>query len=205
MSADQQIKALYAEADRTMEQFKDRLANIQQVQQQAMAATGEASSQDGSVRALVDATGVVTSLVLAPSVFERSTPERLAQTVVATIQRAAAQARGRMSAAMTPAAPEEGMAAEAAEALAAYGIPKIGVPEVPRTAADPTMPETWSDPQPVDNAAQQAWETGHASEPEPVQEAAPAPEPVRVARASKPPARPAHDDADDWSSDERPW
>src|SRR5262249_9200135 len=133
MSADQQISTLRAEADATMEQFKDRLANIQQMQRQAMQATGEATSQDGSVRVAVDATGVVTSVKCAPTAFERSTPERLAQTVTATIQSAAARARGKLSAAMEQNKPAQGMSAQAAEALAAYGIPKVGVPQVPHT------------------------------------------------------------------------
>jgi DNA-binding protein YbaB len=200
-AADQQISALHAEADSTMARLKDRMANIQQAQQQALQATGEASSRDGSVRAKVDATGVVTALTLSPTVFERSTPEKLAQTLVATLQSAAAQARAELAAGMAPTEPEEGLSAQAAEGLAAFGIQKTGVPEVPRTAEDPTAQDTWGDqPPPVDPAAQQAWQNGHATEPEP--EPSPAPQPVRAAR---PAARPTRDDAEDWPSDERPW
>jgi DNA-binding protein YbaB len=208
MSADQQIRQLYAEADSTMKQFKDRMANVREAQQQALQATGEASSQDGSVRARVDSTGVVTALTIAPSVFERSTPERLAQTVVATIQRAAAQSRGQASAALAPAAPEEGLSAKATEALAEYGIPKVGVPEVPRTAVDPTQPDTTYEQPPVDTAKQEAWATGHAvdPEPEPTLPPPPAPAPVRPPRAAPQPARAARGDAEDWAFDEeRPW
>jgi DNA-binding protein YbaB len=208
-SADEQIKQLYAEADNTMAQLKDRMARVREAQQQALQATGEASSQDGSVRAVVDSTGVVTSLTFAPSAFERSTPERLAQTVVATVQRAAAQARGKLSAAMAPAEQDEGVSAKAAEALAEYGIPKVGVPEVPRTAVDPTLPDTTYEQPPVDAAKQEAWATGHAVDVEPEPAPAPparAPEPNRVPPASKPIVRPNRADAEDWAfDDERPW
>lgn len=201
VSADQQIKQLYAEADSTMAQLKDRMASVREAQQEALQATGEASSQDGTVRAVVDSTGVVTALTIAPSVFERSTPERLAQTVVATIQRAAAQSRGKMSAAMAPTAPEEGLSAKAAEALAEYGIPKVGVPEVPHTAVDPTLPDTTYEQPPVDTARQEAWATGHAVDVEPA--FVPPPEPIRPPRASKPVARA---DVDESAFDEeRPW
>ena len=204
VSPDQQIKQLYAEADSTMAQLKDRMAQVREAQQQALRATGEASSQDGSVRAVVDSTGVVTALTIAPSVFERSDPVRLAQTLVATIQRAAAESRGKLSAAMAPASTEEGASAKAAEALADYGIAKPGVPEVPHTAVDPTQPDTTYEQPPVDQAKQEAWATGHAVETEP--EISQAPEPIRVPPASKPAPRPQRQDAEDWAfDDERPW
>lgn len=204
LSADERIKQLYAEADSTMKQFNDRMATVRQAQQQALAATGEASSQDGSVRASVDSTGVVTALTIAPSAFERTTPERLAQTVVATIQRAAAQSRGQASAALVPAAPEQGLSAKAAEALAEYGIPKVGVPEVPRTAVDPTLPDTTYEQPPVDTARQDAWANGHAVETEP--EPAPMPPPPVRAPRMAPPARAARPVAEDPAFDEeRPW
>ena len=208
MSADQQIKQLYAEADDTMKQFQNRLASVREAQQNALRATGEASSQDGTVRAVVDSTGVVTALTLAPSVFDRTTPERLAQTVVATIQQAAAQSRGQMSAALAPAAPEQGLSAKAAEALAEYGIPKVGVPDVPRTAVDPTMPDTTYEQPPVDTARQEAWANGYAAETEPTPPPPPPlppPAPVRPPRVA-PPARPGRQATEDAAFDEeRPW
>lgn len=197
---DQQISALYAEANTAMVQLQGRVANARQAQQQAMRVTGEATSRDSSVRATVDATGVVTSLVLAPSVFDRSTPERLAQTVVATIQSAAAQSRRRLAAGMARAEPGEGVSAKAAEGLAAFGIPKPGVPAVPTTAADPTADDApHNEPSPVNLAALRAWANGHATEPDP------APEPSRAPRTARPVARPTHHDAEDWASDGRPW
>jgi DNA-binding protein YbaB len=202
MSPDQRIRELYAEADRTMAQLKARVASIQQAQQQAMRARGEATSQDGSVHVVVDATGVVTSLRFADSVFERTTPERLAQTVVATIQSAAAQARGRMAAALPPADGET--SAKVAEGLAALGIPKFGVPAVPRTAADPTAQDAFFEERPAASFDERITEP----EPEPAPQPAPPAEPQWTPRASKPAHRTAQSDSDggeDWATDERPW
>lgn len=198
MSADEQIRKLYAESDATMAQFKDRLASMRQDRQNALQATGEASSQDGSVRVVVDSTGVVTALTIAPSAFDRSTPDRLAQTIVATIQRAAALSRDKLSAAMAPAAPGEGPLAKAAEALAEYGIPKVGVPEVPRTAVDPTESAAGYGQRPAEPARQENWPIGRSAEPNP-------PEPSRVARPARPVSRPAREDSDEWTYEERPW
>lgn len=123
------------------------MAAARQTQQQAMAATGEASSGDGKVRAAVDATGVVTSLTFAPSVFDDTTPNKLAITVVATVQAAAAKARAQVTEAMAP------VRADTAAARAGVaGIPELrglnfGVPEVPVTATDPTAQQTvWEEP-----------------------------------------------------------
>lgn len=211
MSPDQQISELYAQADKSMATLKAKVASVQQAQQQALQARGEATSQDGSVRAVVDATGVVTSLVFAPSVFDKSTPQRLAQTVVATIQSAAAQARGRMAAAMAPVrADDEGLTAEAAEGLAGLGVPKLAVPEVPRTAADPTARDAWLNGptgQPSqEDAAREAWFNGPPGQP--VQEVAPQAEPMRAPGTSNSSNRTTQDNrdsAEDWLSDERPW
>jgi len=82
--------------------LRERVAAARLTQRQAMGATGEASSGDGRVRAVVDATGVVTSLTFTPSVFDDTTPAKLAITVVATIQAAAAKARAQVTEAMAP-------------------------------------------------------------------------------------------------------
>ncbi|HVV22637.1 MAG TPA: YbaB/EbfC family nucleoid-associated protein [Pseudonocardiaceae bacterium] len=189
MAPDQRINELYAQADKAVAELKARAAGVQQAQQQALQATGEATSSDGSVRVKVDATGVVTALEFSQVVFERTTPDRLAQTVVATIQTAAAQARGRMTAAMAPVRDAEpGVTAAAAKGLASLGIPKVSVPDVPRTAADPTARDAWFDTQPAQ------------------EEPPPAPEPMRAPHASNRSQRTTTDDGgEDWLPDERPW
>lgn len=130
-------------ANQSMADVRARIEGVKAAQQEAMRATGEASSHDGSVHAVVDATGVVTALRMAPTAFDDTTPERLAQTVVATIQQAAAAARGRMSEALAPVQTDPKVAETVAQGLASLGIRRMPVPEVPRTAADPTT-ESWS-------------------------------------------------------------
>jgi DNA-binding protein YbaB len=197
---------LQQQADAAMKHLRARIASVREAQQQAMQATGEATSRDGVVRAVVDATGVVTSLTFASSAFDRSTPDRLAQTAVATIQAAAAKARSQTAAAMAAMrADDDGTAAAAAKGAAALGVAPLPVPDVPRTAVDPTAEQdAWAAEPPPPEAP--AWgELGAGADksvdriPPPVE---PAPGPV----ASNRPRRPSSDDgADDWTPDERPW
>jgi len=143
------VAELRQEADRAMSALQERVAAAREMRQQAMGATGEASSGDGRVRVVVDATGVVTSLTFAPSVFDATTPETLATTVVATVQAAAAKARAKVTEAMAPIR-ADGEPARAGVA----GIPELqdlrfGVPEVPKTATDPTAQQAvWREPEP---------------------------------------------------------
>lgn len=132
------VAELRQQADQAMTALRERVAAAREVHQQAMSVTGEASSGDGRVRAVVDATGVVTALTFAPSALDVTSPEKLASTVVATIQKAAAQARAKVTETM---APIRAGSSDARAGLA--GIPglrdlRFGVPDVPTTAADPT-------------------------------------------------------------------
>lgn len=189
------------QADEAMAHLKSRIEGVKAAQQQAMGVTGEATSKDGVVRAVVDSTGVVTSLTLAPSAFDRGTPERLAQTVVATIQSAAAQARGRMSAAMAEIRGEDsGLAKSAAQGAATLGIAPLPVPEVPRTAVDPTgQQDGWgAAPEPA-----QSWGPPSAAQARPP---AVEPAPGHVASNRSRRANDVDDDSSgEWVSDERPW
>ena len=74
--------------------------HLQEAQQQAVAATGEATSQDGLVTVHVNAMGIVTDVELSSSAFTRTTPEKLARSFVLTVQEAARDARGKADAAM---------------------------------------------------------------------------------------------------------
>lgn len=208
---EQRTAELRQQADDAMRALHTRIAGVREAQQQAVQATGEATSRDGVVRAVVDGTGVVTSLTFAPTAFERSTPERLAQTAVATIQAAAAQARGRTAQAMAALrAGDDGLVGAAAQGAAALGVPPLPVPDVPRTAVDPTEePSPWdTEPEPGPST----WdEVGHG-DPEPgpaavdqmVPRMEPAPGRITSNRSPRPSGH-GNDDADDWSSDERPW
>jgi DNA-binding protein YbaB len=187
---------LRAGADEAVARLWARIESVKQAQQQALRATGEATSHDGSVHVVVDSTGVVTSIRLSPTVFQSTTPERLAQTVVATIQSAAGQARGRMSAELAPVRGDDSGAV--ARGLASMGIPRAEVPQVPRTAADPTVrQDTWGAPQ-----EQRPPDWGAITPDQP------AAEPMRPRVASHQPRHrePASDDErQDWETDERPW
>jgi DNA-binding protein YbaB len=195
LSIEQRTAQALADADKAMATLKARVEGVKQAQQQALHATGEATSKDGSVHVVVDSTGVVTSLRFAPAALERTTPERLAQIVVATIQTAAAQARGRMSAALAPVRDnDDGLAKVITDGLASLGVQRAVVPDVPRTAQDIS-----GGPGPQEPPSRPAWGA--------IEQDRPAPEPVRVHPTSNRlrPADTSARDADDWSADERPW
>lgn len=139
-------KSPQEQADEIAAQVSAQAERVRAQQAATMAITGTASSHDGSVRAVVDATGVVTSLEFAPSALDRGGLDRLARTVVATIQSAAAQARGQMTRSwqdwQTPQTSE--VLSRAAAATGHIGVPRIGVPDVPRTETDQTgQVEPW--------------------------------------------------------------
>ncbi len=120
-------------------ELRSRAAKIRESQAAALTATGEAASHDGTVRATVDATGVLTALNVTPALFDRTTPDRLARTIVATVQAAAAQARARAADAFASLRAEDsGLLATAARETERWGVPAGDVPEVPNTATDPT-------------------------------------------------------------------
>lgn len=167
--------------------LRAQMAAVKEAQQQALANTGEATSKDGSVKVVVDATGVVTALTFSPSAFERTTPDKLSQTVVATIQAAAAQARAKVTESLAP------VRAESDKVLAAAGVgtgmdaSKLSVPAVPRTAVDPSeQNDPWRQAPPPPAAPP----VQHTPPPP----AAPAPQ-NRPTRATRP-----EDDADDGGS-----
>ncbi|MGH3910253.1 MAG: YbaB/EbfC family nucleoid-associated protein, partial [Pseudonocardiaceae bacterium] len=77
-------------------------AALHTAQAQAAEVTGRATSADGLVTVTVNASGIVTDVEFAPSAFTRSTPDKLARSVVAVIQDAAAAAQQRVEAALAP-------------------------------------------------------------------------------------------------------
>jgi DNA-binding protein YbaB len=182
----ERVGELQVDADAAMAGLHAKLAAVQQAQAAALSTTGQASSRDGSVRVTVDATGVVTALEFSPSAFQKSTPERLASATVATIQEAAAKARGQLQATLSPVtAPAQG--ALAAARANVPGLSDLTVPEVPHTATDPGE---FLDTEPHD-AGYSFDQTAPDEEPPPP----PAPSQVRRPR----PAEPEDDDYDDGS------
>jgi DNA-binding protein YbaB len=152
-----------AQADGIVRELREQATKLAEMRSSALAGRGAASAQDGSVHAVVDASGVVLSLEFAPSVFERGTPDKLARTTVAVIQSAASKARAQVSDALRAArADNTGLLGTAAQGAAALGLSPFDVPEVPRTVEDPTaaLDEWAAVPEPEPVAPQQS----HADE-----------------------------------------
>jgi DNA-binding protein YbaB len=94
--------ALRSQVDTMLANLERQTAELKQAQAEALAKTGRATSQDGLVEVTVNAGGIVTDVKFAPAAFERSTPEKLARSVVQTIQQAALSAREQADAALAP-------------------------------------------------------------------------------------------------------
>jgi len=94
--------ALRGQVDTMLANLERQTAQLKEAQAEAMAKVGRATSQDGLVEVTVNAGGVVTGVTFAPAAFERSTPEKLGQSVVATIQQAALVAREQVDALLAP-------------------------------------------------------------------------------------------------------
>ncbi|NKE62097.1 YbaB/EbfC family nucleoid-associated protein [Lentzea sp. PSKA42] len=94
--------ALRGQVDSMLANLERQTAELKQAQAEAMAKVGRATSQDGLVEVTVNAGGIVTDVKFAPAAFERSTPEKLGRSVVATIQQAALSAREQADAALAP-------------------------------------------------------------------------------------------------------
>ena len=92
----QQVNSLLAGLNR-------QSAALQEAQIQAAEVTGRATSADGLVTVTVNAVGIVTDVQFAPSAFDRSTPDKLARSVVTVTQQAANAAQRQVEDALAPA------------------------------------------------------------------------------------------------------
>lgn len=88
----ERARQLGAEAEHLYGVTKRRKEALREAEEQALKTTGEAESRDGSVRATVDAGGMLTNLTLTTEAL-RMTPGDLAGLVTTVTQQAAAQAR----------------------------------------------------------------------------------------------------------------
>lgn len=91
----QQVNSLLAGLDR-------QTAALHSAQAQVAEMTSQATSADGLVAVTVNAAGIVTDVKFTPSAFDRSTPDKLARSVVAVIQQAAADAQQKVEAVLAP-------------------------------------------------------------------------------------------------------
>jgi len=154
----ERVAELQRQAADTMTALQERITAAAEVRERAMSVSGQASSQDGTVTAVVDSTGVVTSLTFAPSTFDRNTPEKLASTVVAVIQQAAAKARADMAEAMTPIRAGGDAARKAAAGVPDLSALRFDVPAVPHTAVDRSgQQDSWAgDAKPIEQPGREA-------------------------------------------------
>ncbi|MGP4018695.1 YbaB/EbfC family nucleoid-associated protein [Saccharopolyspora sp. 5N708] len=85
-----------------LEGISRQTEQLKQAQEQAVATTGKASSDDGLVTVQVNSAGIVTDLQLSSSAFRSTTPRKLSESIVLTIQAAARNARAQADEAFTP-------------------------------------------------------------------------------------------------------
>ena len=189
-----QVDALRGQANQALAGLRQQMAAVREAQRQAQTVSGQARSKDGSVTVTVDSTGVPTALSFTQAAL-RLTPEQLAQATLATIQTAATQARARAEASFAQV--RESSAAVFAKAGASnpeLQADALRTPQVPRTAHDPTTPQSAT----YAAAEQNATMRFRVEEPPPsagpapgaTPGVAPAPHPVRPVR----PPRPAAED-----------
>jgi DNA-binding protein YbaB len=91
----QQVNSLLAGLDR-------QTAALHSAQAQVAEVTNQATSADGLVMVTVNAAGIVTDVEFAQSAFDRGTPDKLARSVLAVIQQAAADAQQKVEAVLAP-------------------------------------------------------------------------------------------------------
>lgn len=89
----QQVDTLLAGLDR-------QTAALRSAQEQASEITNRATSADGLVSVTVNAAGILTDVQFAPAAFDRSTTDKLARSVVAVAQQAAATVQQKVDAAL---------------------------------------------------------------------------------------------------------
>ncbi len=94
---EQRNTAMREQVEQMLSDLQRRTEGLREAQAAAAEVTGEATSSDGRVRANVDADGVLGVLWLAPSVFDRPTPETLARPITDVVRQATADARARVA------------------------------------------------------------------------------------------------------------
>jgi DNA-binding protein YbaB len=100
----ERARARAAEATARMEAIRDSYADLRQ---RLLAVTASATSDDGLVTVRVGPQGRVLRIDLDPRIYRRPDSRRLAETITATIQRAADEAAERLREVLRPVAPDE--------------------------------------------------------------------------------------------------
>lgn len=101
-----ELEARNAVMRETMNSLMDGISKhteqLKQAQEHVGSTIGKASSEDGLVTVQVNGAGIVTDLVLGSSAFQYTTPKKLSQMIVRTIQDAARDAQSQGSAVFAP-------------------------------------------------------------------------------------------------------
>lgn len=89
--------AMREQVEQMLSDLQRRTEGLREAHAAAAEVTGQATAPDGRVRASVDADGVLGDLRLAPSAFDRTTPEALARTIAEVVRQATADAQARVA------------------------------------------------------------------------------------------------------------
>ncbi|MFI9449150.1 YbaB/EbfC family nucleoid-associated protein [Amycolatopsis sp. NPDC052450] len=90
------------QVDTLLEQFERQTAQLRDAQEAASQTSATVVSQDGLVRATIDATGTLAKLEIQPNAFERTTPAQLANTVLTLVRQGSLQVKQQVADLMAP-------------------------------------------------------------------------------------------------------
>ena len=90
------------QVDTLLEQFERQTAQLRDAQEAASQTSATVVSQDGLVRATIDATGTLAKLEIQPNAFERTTPAQLANTVLTLVRQGSLQVKQQVAELMAP-------------------------------------------------------------------------------------------------------
>lgn len=94
--------AMKDQVDTLLEQFERQTAQLRDAQEAASQMSATVVSQDGLVRATIDATGTLAKLEIQPNTFERTTPAQLANTVLNLVRQGSLQVKQQVADLMAP-------------------------------------------------------------------------------------------------------
>ncbi len=94
--------AMKDQVDTLLEQFERQTAQLREAQDAASQLAATVVSQDGLVRATIDATGTLSKLEIQPNAFERTNPAQLANTVLTLVRQGSLQVKQQVAELMAP-------------------------------------------------------------------------------------------------------
>ncbi|ANN14227.1 hypothetical protein SD37_00185 [Amycolatopsis orientalis] len=94
--------AMKDQVDTLLENFERQTAQLREAQEAASQMSATVVSQDGLVRATIDATGTLAKLEIQPNAFERTSPAQLANTVLTLVRQGSLQVKQQVADLMAP-------------------------------------------------------------------------------------------------------